>query len=399
MPRGGRRDGAAINGEASGRAVRPDVYGRSRGGRVRALSGQAAGPRGRRRGRTRRASPGANVPRCARIRRGAASGAAERVRPADGDSRVHPRAAHWTGEGDPAAGCGRLFVDVGDAWVLGLGHDPQAMPAVDAVRMPRARRWIVRISRGGRLPEVSTRRLSGMLDGVEAAESAASEFAVRRAFAEDAQGIGAVFDAAVRASWTFLGDAAQPPMYSARDWDQLVADHAPPDALLVATDAGHGVIGYVAVHTEAGEIFLVFVHPAHAGRGVRRALLDAAHPPGEYWAHRGVSVHRGAQHPWQSGVRRGGLPSGRHGARVRAAWRRPPRAAPGHDAVGTTSPQHGARAGRHLVRSRRVRGHGDHALGGAHRLPLQVMRGGAQGFLHRPLTRPWPRRRAWHRGA
>jgi GNAT superfamily N-acetyltransferase len=151
------------------------------------------------------------------------------------------------------------------------------MPAVDAVRMPRARRWIVRISRGGRLPEVSTRRLSGMLDGVEAAESAASEFAVRRAFAEDAQGIGAVFDAAVRASWTFLGDAAQPPMYSARDWDQLVADHAPPDALLVATDAGHGVIGYVAVHTEAGEIFLVFVHPAHAGRGVRRALLDAAH--------------------------------------------------------------------------------------------------------------------------
>jgi hypothetical protein len=27
-------------------------------------------------------------------------------------------------------------VDVGDAWVLGLGHDPQAMPAVDAVRVP-----------------------------------------------------------------------------------------------------------------------------------------------------------------------------------------------------------------------------------------------------------------------
>ena len=73
------------------------------------------------------------------------------------------------------------------------------------------------------------------------------------------------------------GDVAQPPMFSARDWDQLVADHAPPDALLVATDAGHGVIGYVAVHTEAGEIFLLFVHPAHAGRGVRRALLDAAH--------------------------------------------------------------------------------------------------------------------------
>jgi GNAT superfamily N-acetyltransferase len=125
--------------------------------------------------------------------------------------------------------------------------------------------------------EVSTRRLSGILDGVEAAESAASEFAVRRAFSEDAQAIGAVFDAAVRASWTLLDDVAQRPMFSAKDWDQLVTDHAPPNALFVATDAGHGVIGYAAVHTEAGEMFLLFVHPAHTGRGVRRALLDAAH--------------------------------------------------------------------------------------------------------------------------
>jgi GNAT superfamily N-acetyltransferase len=36
-------------------------------------------------------------------------------------------------------------------------------------------------------------------------------------------------------------------------------------------------IGCTAVHTEAGEMFLLFVHPAHAGRGVGGALLNAAH--------------------------------------------------------------------------------------------------------------------------
>ena len=37
------------------------------------------------------------------------------------------------------------------------------------------------------------------------------------------------------------------------------------------------MIGYTAVHTEAGEMFLLFVHPEHAGRGVGRSLLNAAH--------------------------------------------------------------------------------------------------------------------------
>ncbi|MGH3647653.1 MAG: GNAT family N-acetyltransferase [Micromonosporaceae bacterium] len=101
--------------------------------------------------------------------------------------------------------------------------------------------------------------------------------ALRRAVAADAQAIGAVFDAAVRHGWTFLGELAQRPMFSPKDWDQLVTDLAPPDALLVATDPAHGVIGYSAVHTEVGETFLLFVDPAHAGRGVGRALLDAAH--------------------------------------------------------------------------------------------------------------------------
>ena len=36
-------------------------------------------------------------------------------------------------------------------------------------------------------------------------------------------------------------------------------------------------MGYTAAHPEDGEMFLLFVHPAHAGRGVGRALLNSAH--------------------------------------------------------------------------------------------------------------------------
>ena len=100
---------------------------------------------------------------------------------------------------------------------------------------------------------------------------------VRRATADDAQAIGAVFNAAVRAGWTYLGDLAEKPMFAPEDWDQLVADHAPPNVLLVATDQARRVLGYTAVHPEDGEMFLLFVDPAHAGRGVGRTLLHAAH--------------------------------------------------------------------------------------------------------------------------
>ncbi len=100
---------------------------------------------------------------------------------------------------------------------------------------------------------------------------------VRRATADDAQAIGAVFDAAVRAGWTYLGELAQKPMFTPEDWDQLVADHAPPNVLLVATDQAGRVLGYTAVHPDDGEMFLLFVHPAHGGRGVGRTLLNAAH--------------------------------------------------------------------------------------------------------------------------
>jgi ribosomal protein S18 acetylase RimI-like enzyme len=100
---------------------------------------------------------------------------------------------------------------------------------------------------------------------------------VRRAVPEDADAIGAVFDAAVSAEWTYLGDLAAEPMFTSQDWARLVADHEPPNVLLVAVDAAEGVVGYSAVHPEEGEMFLLFVHPAHAGRGIGRTLLAAAH--------------------------------------------------------------------------------------------------------------------------
>jgi ribosomal protein S18 acetylase RimI-like enzyme len=100
---------------------------------------------------------------------------------------------------------------------------------------------------------------------------------IRLAVASDAQKIGAVFDAAVREGWTYLGELAREPMFPPEEWDQLVIEHAPPNALLVAINEPDNVVGFTAVKTQEGEMFLLFVHPEHAGRGVGRALLDAAH--------------------------------------------------------------------------------------------------------------------------
>jgi len=86
-----------------------------------------------------------------------------------------------------------------------------------------------------------------------------------------------VFDAAVRAGWTYLGELIVDPIFTAQDWDRLVAEHLPPNVLLVAVDETDGVVGYTAVHPVDGEMFLLFVDPAHAGRGIGRTLLAAAH--------------------------------------------------------------------------------------------------------------------------
>jgi ribosomal protein S18 acetylase RimI-like enzyme len=100
---------------------------------------------------------------------------------------------------------------------------------------------------------------------------------VRRATAADAQAIGEVFDAAVRTGWTYLGGLEQEPMFDPEDWERVVAAHAPPNALLVATDSSRRILGYSAVHPGDGEMFLLFVHPNYGGRGIGALLLGAAH--------------------------------------------------------------------------------------------------------------------------
>jgi ribosomal protein S18 acetylase RimI-like enzyme len=101
---------------------------------------------------------------------------------------------------------------------------------------------------------------------------------LRPARSDDALAIGAVFDAAVRAGWKYLGELAERPMFEPDDWVRLVADHAPPNVLLLACDETAGaIVGFVAAHPADGELYLLFVHPDAAGRGVGRRLLDAAH--------------------------------------------------------------------------------------------------------------------------
>jgi len=102
------------------------------------------------------------------------------------------------------------------------------------------------------------------------------EITLRPARAGDAAAIGAVFDAAVFAGWTYLGDLVREPMFTRKDWEQLVVEHEPPNLLLVAVRDGE-VIGYAAVHPDDCEMFLLFVHPDYAGRGIGRTLLAAAH--------------------------------------------------------------------------------------------------------------------------
>ena len=100
---------------------------------------------------------------------------------------------------------------------------------------------------------------------------------IRRAVAADAQKIGAVFDAAVSEGWTYLGELARRPMFPSEQWDKLVIEHEPQNVLLVAINESDLVVGYTAVHPQEGEMYLLFVHPKYAGRGVGRALLAAAH--------------------------------------------------------------------------------------------------------------------------
>jgi ribosomal protein S18 acetylase RimI-like enzyme len=100
---------------------------------------------------------------------------------------------------------------------------------------------------------------------------------IRRATKDDASQIGAVFDAAVLSGWTYLGELANKPMFTPAQWDDVVKNHAPPNELLIALDDSKRIAGFTAVHPAEGELYLLFVHPKYAGRGVGHALLDAAH--------------------------------------------------------------------------------------------------------------------------
>ena len=102
-------------------------------------------------------------------------------------------------------------------------------------------------------------------------------FSIRHALPTDARQIGEVFDAAVADGWTYMGELARQPLFPPEEWDSVIAEHAPPNALLVAVDEADRVVGFTAVHPKECEMYLLFVHPDHARRGVGRALLVAAH--------------------------------------------------------------------------------------------------------------------------
>ena len=103
------------------------------------------------------------------------------------------------------------------------------------------------------------------------------EISLRRAVPTDAQAIGAVFDAAVRVGWTYMGDIVREPMFPPEEWDHDVAELAPPNLLLVATDETGRIVGFTAARPAEGELYLLFVDPERAGQGIGRMLLDAAH--------------------------------------------------------------------------------------------------------------------------
>lgn len=115
---------------------------------------------------------------------------------------------------------------------------------------------------------------------------------LRRAVADDAPALAAIFDAAVRQSWTYLGPVVEEALFSADDWDRLLAEHAPPNLLLVAEDGVSGAAqGFVAAHTDDGELFLLFVHPDTTGKGVGRRLLNSAHEALRAAGHRQVWLY------------------------------------------------------------------------------------------------------------
>ncbi|SMH37122.1 N-acetylglutamate synthase, GNAT family [Rathayibacter oskolensis] len=99
---------------------------------------------------------------------------------------------------------------------------------------------------------------------------------VRSAVASDAPALGEVFDAAVLEGWTHLEHVEEiVPMFPPEFWVEAATETGPADVLLVAEIDGR-VVGYSGTHGEAGELYVLFVHPAAGRRGIGRRLLAAA---------------------------------------------------------------------------------------------------------------------------
>jgi GNAT superfamily N-acetyltransferase len=71
------------------------------------------------------------------------------------------------------------------------------------------------------------------------------------------------------------GELARRPILTRR-LDKPVADRASRNVLLGATDEADRIVGSTAVPPETREMFLIFVDPDHAERGIGHMLLSAA---------------------------------------------------------------------------------------------------------------------------
>jgi putative acetyltransferase len=95
---------------------------------------------------------------------------------------------------------------------------------------------------------------------------------IRPATNADRPRLFAIWRAAVKATHDFLAPA---------DYDAIEAmvqrDYFPATAFTVAVDEGDMPLGFIEVE-DATQIGALFVDPAHHGRGIGRALVEAAMP-------------------------------------------------------------------------------------------------------------------------
>jgi putative acetyltransferase len=97
---------------------------------------------------------------------------------------------------------------------------------------------------------------------------------IRPATDADRPRLFALWRAAVKATHGFLSPAD----YEAIE-EMVLRDYFPSTAFTVAVDDGDAPLGFIEVEDET-QIGALFVDPAHHGKGVGRALVEAAMPSG-----------------------------------------------------------------------------------------------------------------------